>query len=68
MENYQVICTFLCVALRQTRQYEGLESLEHVQKNGDRYVIVRFANGHTRKIIVTADSGIAMIRDSRRCI
>lgn len=68
MENYQVICTFLCVTLRQTRQYEDLESLDHVQKSGDRYVIARFANGYTRKITVTADSGIAMIRDILHCI
>lgn len=63
MENYQVICTFLCVALRQTRQYRDLESLDHVQKGEERYVIARFVNGYTRKITVTADSGIAMIRD-----
>ena len=63
MENYQVICTLLCITLRETRQYSGLESLDHVQKSEDRYVIARFANGYTRKITVTADSGIAMIKD-----
>lgn len=63
MENYQAICMCLCVTLRQTRQYSDLESLDHVQKSEDRYVIARFANGGYRKINVTADSGIAMIKD-----
>ena len=63
MENHQVICTFLCVTLRQPRQYRDLESLDHVQKGEERYVIARFVNGGYRKINVTADSGIAMIKD-----
>lgn len=66
MENYQVICTFLCVTLRQTRQYRDLESLDHVQKGEERYVIARFVNGSSRKITVTMDSGIAMIKDILR--
>lgn len=68
MENYQVICLLFSLALRQTRQYGDLESLDHVQKGEERYVIARFVNGGTRKITVTADSGIAMIKDILRNI
>ncbi len=68
MENYQVICTLLCITLRETRQYSDLESLDCAKKGEERYVIARFVNGYTRKITVTADSGIAMIRDILHCI
>lgn len=63
MENYQAICTFLCVTLRQTRQYDDLQSLRHVEEGSERYVVAEFTNGAIRKITVTADSGIAMIKD-----
>lgn len=63
MENYQVICSLFFLTLRQTRQYRDLESLDHVQKGEERYVIARFVNGSSRKITVTMDSGIAMIKD-----
>ena len=63
MENYQVICMLLCLTLRETRQYSDLESLDYAKKGEGRYVIARFVNGGYRKINVTADSGIAMIKD-----
>lgn len=68
MENYQVICSLFFLTLRQTRQYDDLESLDHVQKGEERYVIARFVNGSSRKITVTMDSGIAMIKDILRNI
>ena len=63
MENYQVICMLLCLTLRETRQYSDLESLDYAKKGEGRYVIARFVNGSSRKITVTMDSGIAMIKD-----
>ena len=63
MENHQVICMLLCLTLRETRQYSDLESLDYAKKGEGRYVIARFVNGGYRKINVTADSGIAMIKD-----
>lgn len=63
MENYQVICSLLFLALRQTRQYDDLQVLRHVEEGSERYVVAEFANGSIRKITVTADSGIAMIKD-----
>ena len=68
MENYQVICTLLCITLRETRQYDDLRSLRHVEEGSERYVVAEFANGAIRKITVTADSGIAMIKDILRNI
>lgn len=63
MENHQVICMLLCLTLRETRQYSDLESLDYAKKGEGRYVIARFVNGGYRKINVTMDSGIAMIKD-----
>ena len=63
MENYQVICTLLCITLRETRQYSDLESLDYAKKGEERYVIASFDNGGYRKINITMDSGIAMIKD-----
>ena len=66
MENHQVICMLLCLTLRETRQYSDLESLDYAKKGEGRYVIARFVNGSSRKITVTMDSGIAMIKDILR--
>ena len=66
MENHQVICMLLCLTLRETRQYSDLESLDYAKKGEERYVIARFVNGSSRKITVTMDSGIAMIKDILR--
>lgn len=68
MENHQAICMLLCLTLRETRQYSDLESLDYAKKGEGRYVIARFVNGGYRKINVTADSGIAMIKDILRNI
>lgn len=68
MENYQSICNSLCKTLQQTRQYDDLQSLRHVEEGSERYVVAEFTNGSIRKITVTADSGIAMIKDILRNI
>ena len=63
MENYQVICNWLCGALQRTRQFNDLESLEHIQEGKERYVVAKFDGYYTKRIRVTMDSGIAMIKD-----
>ena len=63
MENYQVICNWLCGALQRTRQFDDLESLEHIQEGEERYVVANFDGNCTKRIRVTMDSGIAMIKD-----
>ena len=66
MENYQVICNWLCRALQRTRQFDELESLEHIQEGKERYVVAKFDSYYTKRIRVTMDSGIAMIKDILR--
>ena len=63
MENYQAICNALCSTLRLTRQFDDLESLEHIQDGKERYVVAKFDGYYTKRIRVTMDSGIAMIKD-----
>ena len=63
MENYQVICNWLCRALQRTRQFDDLESLEHIKEGEERYVVASFDGNYTKRIRVTMDSGIAMIKD-----
>ena len=66
MENYQVICNWLCRALQRTRQFDELESLEHIKEGEERYVVASFDGNYTKRIRVTMDSGIAMIKDILR--
>ena len=63
MENYQVICNWLCRALQRTRQFDELESLEHIKEGEERYVVASFDGNYTKRIRVTMDSGIAMVKD-----
>ena len=63
MENYQAICDTLCSTLRLTRQFDDLESLKHIQEDEERYVVAKFDSYYTKRIRVTMDSGIAMIKD-----
>ena len=63
MENYPVICNWLCGSLQRTRQFNDLESLEHIQEGKERYVVATFDSKYTKRIRVTMDSGIAMIKD-----
>lgn len=63
MENYQEICNSLCRTLQRTRQYDDLESLEHIQEGQERFVVAKFDGNYTKRIRVTMDSGIAMIKD-----
>ena len=66
MENYQAICNALCSTLRLTRQFDDLESLKHIQEGKERYVVAKFDGNYTKRIRVTMDSGIAMIKDILR--
>ena len=63
MENYQVICNWLCGALQRARQFDDLESLKHIQEGKERYVVAKFDGNYTKQIRVTMDSGIAMVKD-----
>lgn len=65
-EDKQKILDALLPALRLTRGASDLINLIDVKVKGpedQEYVLAVFQNGAERKINVTLDSGIAMIRD-----
>lgn len=67
MENKGEIARRLYATLKETREFEELKDLEYIKETGktcyEEYVTATFNNGHTKKINVAHDSGIAMIRD-----
>ena len=63
MEDKKNICRLLLAALQQTRQCHDLVDLQYIDQGGNEYVNAVFSCGSGIRINVTADSGIAMIRD-----
>ena len=62
-EDKAKITKELLKLLAMTSEYEDLEELEYVKdKCNEEWVIGTFASGYTRRICVTANSGIALIR------
>lgn len=66
LENKQTICDLLLRTLACTRALEDLDKITYDDKTEN--VTVRFRGGGQRMINVTADSGVAMIRDILRNI
>lgn len=66
LENKQTICDLLLRTLACTRALEDLDKITYDDKTEN--VTVRFRGGGRRMINVTADSGVAMIRDILRNI
>lgn len=64
-ENKQEICDSLLKTLQKTRHLSDLYSLIYTGKmtSGNEYVVATFRTGNRKAINVTADSGIAMIKD-----
>lgn len=68
-EDKDEICELLCKTLQATRQHRDLEAIHYqMLDNGDETVTVKWSKGGTTIVNVTADSGIAMIRDILRAI
>ena len=61
MEDKNLICIGLTLALRTTRMFEDLDYLEY--DDDSETVLARFKNGGLRVIGVEGDSGYAMIKD-----
>ena len=61
MEDKNLICIGLTLALRTTRMFEDLDYLEY--NDDSETVLVKFKNGELRVIGVEGDSGYAMIKD-----
>lgn len=63
MEDKREILAMLCNTLRKTRQFSDLLEIKYIKmENGDEFAVAYFMRGQKR-INITADSGIAMIRD-----
>ena len=68
IEDKDRICQLLCDTLKATREHRDLQGLYYqMLDNGDELVTVCWSDGGTT-VNVTADSGIAMIRDILRAI
>lgn len=65
MEDKQMICDRLLMALRATREHSDLIGLDYEtdEKHQMQFVTAEWLNGNSKKINVTLDSGVAMIRD-----
>lgn len=63
MENKKLILLHLLATLRRCRNYTDLKSLEYVEDGYMEFVDIVMESGYTRRVNVTADSGIAMISD-----
>ena len=63
MENKEEIVQALFKTLSLTREYSDLSSLSYVKEKGGEYVIAKWEDGYNKKICVTCDSGIAIIKD-----
>ncbi len=61
MEDKNVICIALGMALRTTRMFDDLDYLEY--NDDSETVLAKFKNGGLRVIGVEGDSGYAMIKD-----
>ena len=63
-ENKREIIQTLLPALQKTRRFCDLDNLYYITtEDCDEKVVALYANGCTRKVNVTGDSGWALIRD-----
>lgn len=63
-ENKGMILAALSIALKMTRAYEDLQEITYeVTQCDDEYAVLIFSDRPTQHITITADSGIAIIKD-----
>lgn len=63
-ENKKQLVKELKKLIKQTRAGIAVKAIEYTKSDGDdEYVIIENYYGKTKKIDVTADSGIALMRD-----
>lgn len=66
-ENKFETTKLLQKTLQSTRQFEDLKSLQYrIWEDGEEIVEAEFENGLVTSVCVTADSGVALIRDVMR--
>lgn len=67
MEDKKVICELLTKTLQATRNGEDVtEIIYDRDEHGEEYATVKFNNGYSKRICVTADSGTSLIKDVLR--
>ena len=62
-ENKPEIVWDLCKLLRKTRHGSDISMMEYIKEESGEYVLITFDGGFQRKINISADSGIAIIKD-----
>ena len=62
-ENKTEIVWDLCKLLRKTRHGSDISMMEYVQKGYGEYVRITFEGGFQKDVDISADSGIAIIKD-----
>lgn len=64
IENKRMILDALSIALQLTRAYEDLQGIAYeVTQGDDEHAVLNFSERPSQHIDITADSGIAIIRD-----
>lgn len=65
MENKKEIVSALAETIKKTHYGQDIETMDYekVPTLDDEFVVVRFRNGHVKRIDVTGDSGISICRD-----
>lgn len=67
-EDMQLILDYLLPALQRTRGGRKIVSLVYAAEPGRETVTIRFQSGGFRRVVVTGDSGIAMMNEVIRAI
>ena len=63
MENKERITHQLMLCLLATRAGEDISDMSYMKSTGDEWVNITFRDGSWLPVNVTADSGIALIKD-----
>ena len=69
-ENTFILCQRLLKLVQATRAGANVVDIEYFGNDhtDDAHVDITWANGSVKRVDVTCDSGIAMIKDVLRCI
>ena len=62
-ENKPEIVWDLCKLLRKTRHGSDIAMMEYAKEGYGEYVLITFDGGFQKKVDISADSGIAIIKD-----
>lgn len=69
IEDKELILSWLFQTIRCTREGMNLVNIAYKQLEGDReQAILVYENGYRKAVNITADSGVAMIKDIMRAL